>query len=191
MHNGLPISEKERTELFSFKHFTESEEGYELWRAHNYITKSNGSLTFSRESDFDCFFIELPRESNSKLVYIIDDEKIWRSLFSRWLEQAGFDVEVASNEESAKKLLGRNDIPRLILIDVALGSSGSESVAGLSLIDFINDSLLPRPKIALMTDSESRDNKYVTDIDFIKKVNSKGDVITKNDFLSYIDDLIY
>ncbi|MZH04545.1 MAG: sigma-54-dependent Fis family transcriptional regulator [Nitrospinae bacterium] len=91
-------------------------------------------------------------------ILVVDDEKSLRDFLAIMLEEGGYEVFTAHNEESAVKLIKEN-IFDLILTDIRMGKSN-----GINVLDFARKTL-PDTPVVMMTAYASAE----TAVDAMKK----------------------
>ncbi len=109
-------------------------------------------------------------------ILVVEDEKEYRDIYTKWLSHKGYDVELAKNEEEAVGKL-KTGCTGIVLLDLRLPPLNT-SKAGLSLIPRIISSN-PLAKIIVTTGSDTEN----TAIEAIEKgaydFFEKGDSLSK------------
>lgn len=109
-------------------------------------------------------------------ILIIEDEKEYRDIYTKWLSKKGYSVELAQDEEEALQIINKKPIG-LVLLDLRLPPLMTSKV-GLSLIPNILSSN-PLSKIIVTTGSDTEN----TAIEAIKRgaydFFEKGDSLSK------------
>ena len=124
------------------------------------------------------------------MAFIIDDERAWQNIISRWLKEIGFEIKIAGDIKSAHSLLSNieSNEPQLILLDISLDRLDGSNVDGLSLIEKsrkISDNV----KIIILTGFKNRSTQYQNDVDLIIEKVSEGQALTKAFFFEKIKEL--
>ena len=114
-----------------------------------------------------------------RILIVEDDEDLVR-LSTHWLEREGYQVEHAADGGAALKLLGRDPLPALVLLDVML-----PKIDGFEVLRRIRADRRTRTLPVVMVTSFSRDrdaargrelgaNDYIVkplhELDFLKRV---------------------
>ena len=191
--NGVAVDKETEEKMFGLGFTTKSNgQGYALWRGRNFARSQHGDLIFYREGSFKCFNLRLPIVRQKLLAYVIDDEKIWVDIISKWLEEMGYSVKTASNANDANKLfdnLKEDEKPRLVLLDVSLSYTYGNNVEGLSLIPEIKN-IAPNAKIIVVTGFSGMTDEYSSMINLmLEKVDSEGNPLDKNTFKFAVEKL--
>lgn len=69
-------------------------------------------------------------------ILILDDERSWRTIVARWLNNEGYNCDVADDIQSALKLLNSKSY-KLGIIDISLSRSESLNDNGLQVVEYI------------------------------------------------------
>jgi CheY-like chemotaxis protein len=195
--NGIPVPENVRNKIFDRRSSSKSKQGsgYGLWRAKALAGSMGGSLEFlETDPRIKLFRISLPVFKNittyqKPLAFIIDDERAWRNIISRWLKEENFEVQTADSINTAKELFHNLKIkPHLVLLDISLNRQDGANVDGLSLISEARN-LGHDVKIILLTGYAGKSNQYQDDVDLLIEKVSDTKALTKTDFLEKLKEL--
>lgn len=179
---------------YDFNNFilnTRNKKDFELWRAYNYINKSGGKLFFKKKAgSYSLFQVQLPRENKERLAYIIEEKNVWSNLFSRWLRNIDFDVEIVSNGKQATDLIHQSTKkPGIILIGLSINTN-HENLQIVDLINFANQ-ISPKPKIILATENIQSPDNYWKGVDlFLEKTTVDGEIINRKKFTSLLSNIV-
>ncbi|MCI5137937.1 MAG: response regulator [Candidatus Electrothrix sp. AR1] len=137
------------------------------------------------------FRLSIPKvkDCSKPVAFIIDDERAWRNILSRWLKEQGFEVQVADTLQSAQKLLGEpQEKPQLVSLDISLDPLDSSNVDGLSLIDKVHE-LGGDIKVIVVTGYKDHATLYQKDVDLIIEKVKDGQALTKKIFFIQLEQL--
>lgn len=193
--NGEPIPSSIRSVIFEAGVTGRKEgggSGYGLWRAAAICSSMGGKLELIDDNrELKNFRMTLPqsREKHEKNVFIIDDEKSWLKILSRWFVEAGYTVETAASLEDARRLLFASaKEPDIVSLDISLDMSDSNNSEGLSIIDAIKEKH-KGTKIIVISGFIDIGKGYMNDVDLtLEKIGENGP-ITKDNFISSIRQL--
>jgi len=180
--NGVPIPAKLKSSIFEYGISSQNGQvgnrGYGLWRAKSLMRSYDGDIQLIDTKDETKKFRLIAKQDlvpGKLLAYVVDDERSWRNILKRWLQEMKFDVETAANSEEATILInneGRQ--PDLVLLDIALDSTDGANSEGLMLISKIRGKY-PLAKIALVSGYLEKASNYVHEVDFVlDKIGDKG-----------------
>lgn len=73
---------------------------------------------------------------NGKTIFLVEDDESFLIIFTRWLEEAGYEVVSARTAGDARQTLDTIDPPALFWLDYYLGSDRED---GMSLFQWLRD----------------------------------------------------
>ena len=194
--NGKKLSEDESKGIFDFGVSGKGSSGFGLWRAKQVFKSIGGDISLDKSllPHIKKFTITLPSSSyqqKEKLAIVVDDERSWRNILSRWLSEKSYNVELASSEGEAQQVFDniKNNMenePDYIFLDVALDKYEGTNVDGLNLIS-VAKSLFPSSKIIVVTGYASLSEAYKGDYHhLIQKIDENGNILTSEMFFKSI-----
>ncbi|MDD2749702.1 MAG: GAF domain-containing protein [Acidithiobacillus sp.] len=189
--NGIPISDEIRNSIFELGVTTKSidDHGYGLWRAKMLAASFGGSLELLNSMpEVKVFRLSLPVIDSpiKPLAFVIEDERAWRNIISRWLKEYGFDVEMADTVDSAQALFSNSKVkPQLVLLDIALDKLDGANVDGLSLISKAKE-FGETVKVVMLTGYKVKASRYINECSGILEKVKDGNALTKGEFFDYL-----
>lgn len=191
--NGVPIPQGIFANIFKYGVTGKANSsGFGLWRANAVIQNLGGSISPPTLSGKKIFTITLPIDKSSlsseKLVYVLDDERSWRNILKKWLELAGYTVELTKNKSEMLDLLeNQSTFPSYVFLDISLENLDGANLDGLSLIKRVREKS-PDTKIVIVTGFSHSASFYDKEYDLLlEKVNGKGVLLDKKHFINEIE----
>ncbi|HRJ53212.1 MAG TPA: GAF domain-containing protein [Candidatus Thiothrix moscowensis] len=198
--NGCSIPAGVKNHLFEYGISTKGTSGFGLWRANAVITALGGTIKYTDDirTCVKTFTIALPIQDlktdgshlllNKKIAYILDDERSWRNIISRWLKELSFEVKTSSNKEEMLAFLQDKRIkPSHVFLDISLDATDGANLDGLGLISEVTKTN-PSAKIILVTGysafADAYDGKYNL---LIEKISGDGVILSKEKFFEKIN----
>ena len=122
-------------------------------------------------------------------VLIIDSEKSWRTILSKWFTHFGFAAITAGSYEDAIKILNKNKSVDLISTEVSLSAIDGGNVDGLQIINYVDDHRLGS-KVAITSGYPNNAKNYMNSIDvIIEKFSSEGGILSRDKLKEHIQKL--
>lgn len=197
--NGCAIPGGVKNHLFEYGISTKGTSGFGLWRANAVITALGGTIKYTDDmrNYIKTFTIMLPIQDlktdesqlllNKKIAYILDDERSWRNIISRWLKELSFEIKASSNKEEMLEFLQDKRIkPSHIFLDISLDATDGANLDGLGLISEVTKTN-PSAKIILVTGysafADAYEGKYNL---LIEKISGDGVILSKEKFIEQI-----
>ncbi|MFY9261557.1 MAG: GAF domain-containing protein [Gallionella sp.] len=138
--NGTPILPDIKAHLFEIGVTSKSNgSGYGLWRAHAIVASMGGMLELLQTKEpLKTFRITLPIFGimpPTPLAFVIDDERSWRNILTKWLVEEGFQVKTAEDVDGAQILFSEaKSPPQVVLLDLAPDKKQEGNATELNLI---------------------------------------------------------
>lgn len=197
--NGKLLSKKDSKNIFQFGISGKGTSGFGLWRAKQVFQSIGGNVSIdeSQLPNIKQFTITLPAsetQERKKFAIVVDDERSWRNILSRWLSEKSYVVKLASDVSGALEVFNdfkenKKEQPDYIFLDVSLNKYEGTNNDGLSLIEHAK-SVFPNAKLIIITGYANLSESYKDDYDhLIHKVNENGDILTSEMFFKSISNL--